>query len=716
MAEGGTRIQAFEGDELIRDAIAHGIDLRDRARDVGHDLVDAEYTYAERQAAQTMQLVQLHATVEESAALLVTMEKLLGQFVDDLGAITGEITMLQAQSAQLSVQFTNRVRIEAELRRIIRMGLVTRDAVHRICDGDINEAYVAQVNELSEQIRSIEQQTRAGMPVKAFASAKPELDRLKARAAEKIRDFLLKKVESLRAPGTNIAIIQQSVLIKYRELYAFIAERDPDVAAEVRLTYVHTVGSYYQACFERYLRFLNKMGAPAGHGHAPAGDRQDWALANLDDGGSAARKSGAAATPAATPAVTPARHFAVGDRARVLKRSLHDGAGLLIPRLTEQARQQGKLVHPEQIFASLNQLVMDNACSEYVFTTAFFTSTHKAQKAGGAGAGAVGRGGGVRKGGATQDFWLFVWNDIYDGTVKLVLAYLKQLVESTWDAITILLCIRLNAQNVRIMQRRRIPCLENYHNAVNMLLWPRFQAIMDLHLESLRKANPTALIASKATTGHVLVRRFAELTFAIHALNEEADEAMLTNGASRLRNEVESLLFKMSGEFADRRQRLMFLINNYDTITTVYRESVAATVERERAYFETVLENKMAEYVEEELKPPFAPLQRFVNEAELMDDASLQRHPAAAFDGVAQHFNAQWKAGLAGVHANVMRGFPNLACASRILHAVLVRLIMYHEKFLELWAKRFGKERRAEQPIGIQSVMVEVRRIKSSFN
>src|SRR5205823_13493576 len=64
----------------------------------------------------------------------------------------------------------------------------------------------------------------------------------------------------------------------------------------------------------------------------------------------------------------------------------------------------------------------------------------------------------------------------------------KQFVDNSYDAIGILICIRLNTQFALELQRRRVPALEGYTNQINMLLWPRFQAIMDMHIDSVKKA------------------------------------------------------------------------------------------------------------------------------------------------------------------------------------------------------------------------------------
>ena len=43
------------------------------------------------------------------------------------------------------------------------------------------------------------------------------------------------------------------------------------------------------------------------------------------------------------------------------------------------------------------------------------------------------------------------------------------------DAVGVLLMIRINAEHRRLMTRRRVSCLDDYLDRVNLLLWPRFK-------------------------------------------------------------------------------------------------------------------------------------------------------------------------------------------------------------------------------------------------
>ncbi|RKO84574.1 Sac2 family-domain-containing protein, partial [Blyttiomyces helicus] len=495
------------------------------------------------------------------------------------------------------------------------------------------------------------------------------------QAAEKCREFLLKKVETLKAPNTNIAIIQQNILLKYRDLFWFLLERYGEAAIEVRQSYVYAVGNYYMASFEKYIRSMQKL-------QTVIADKLD--LIGCEESAKRGLFTGKLALKDKT------NVFTLGDRIQVLT---NPDLGII---LTHVAEDQNMKFPYEAIFKSINRLMMDNACSEYIFTTEFFASPRsKGGRAGSVDVSSIGT----------------TFSEIFEPTLKLLQSTTKQYVDTCFDAVGILLCVRLNSQNIRIMQKRRIPCLESFMNAANMLLWPRFQAIMDLHIDSLKKAVPSKMLASKDVHPHYVTRRYAEFAASILTLNQGYDDALLTNSLLRLRTEVENLLARMSGELDNKKNRLIFLINNYDLVVSILSEYTVGSFDQEKAHFNQMLDIKTADFVEEEtLKPHFLPLMSFVTTAEASKElATLE---TGKFESVATDFNNTWKTALTTINSSVMQSFPNFQNGARILHSAFTQLLLYYRRFLTVWDKRFGNRKQSVQPVGMQSVMVEIKKFR----
>ena len=77
-----------------------------------------------------------------------------------------------------------------------------------------------------------------------------------------------------------------------------------------------------------------------------------------------------------------------------------------------------------------------------------------------------------------------------------------------------------------------MPALDGYINDTNMLLWPRFQVLMDQHAESLRRFG----VATGSRRGdellspHGITQRFAALLQGLLILSEEErDDEPLVN-------------------------------------------------------------------------------------------------------------------------------------------------------------------------------------------
>lgn len=105
------------------------------------------------------------------------------------------------------------------------------------------------------------------------------------------------------------------------------------------------------------------------------------------------------------------------------------------------------------------RVLMDNASSEYCFLTEFFSSTNTAKFP-------------MPHSPAVIANELF--GEVCGRTVHGMQDQIKVMIDQSVDAIGILLCIRINNQHQLIMQKRRIPCLDQLINALNLLLWPRF--------------------------------------------------------------------------------------------------------------------------------------------------------------------------------------------------------------------------------------------------
>jgi hypothetical protein len=111
--------------------------------------------------------------------------------------------------------------------------------------------------------------------------------------------------------------------------------------------------------------------------------------------------------------------------------------------------------------------------------------------------------------------------------------------------------------------------MDGFLNNMNMILWPRFQSLIDAHITSLKTAVVSKLLPTKEPHPHYILRRYTELCVSILILNDGYNDALLVHSLSRLRTEVLNLVGRMAAEFPGKKQMLIFWINNIDLVTSI---------------------------------------------------------------------------------------------------------------------------------------------------
>jgi hypothetical protein len=71
----------------------------------------------------------------------------------------------------------------------------------------------------------------------------------------------MEKIKSLMAPNVNVAIVQQSILLKYKTLYHFLVQRHQEAATELRLHYIQIMNGYCLSKFSKYVARMQKLQA-----------------------------------------------------------------------------------------------------------------------------------------------------------------------------------------------------------------------------------------------------------------------------------------------------------------------------------------------------------------------------------------------------------------------------------------------------------------------
>uniref|UniRef100_A0A8C1PS18 Vacuolar protein sorting-associated protein 52 homolog n=1 Tax=Cyprinus carpio TaxID=7962 RepID=A0A8C1PS18_CYPCA len=599
-------IQANLEDDLVKEALRTGVDLRQYSKQVETELQRIEQASIKDYIKESQNIASLHNQITACDSILERMEGMLSSFQSDLSSISSEIQTLQQQSVSMNLRLKNRQAVRSQLSQLVDELVVPSTMISVILDSPVTEQeFLEQLHELNSKINYAKE--LSFKETLACSDIQDIVDRLKIKAVSKIREFILQKIYSFRKPMTNYQI-PQNTLLKYRFFYQFLLANERTVAKEVRDEYVDTMSKIYFSYFKSYSGRLLKVQYPY-----------------------------------------------------------------------------------ETLFRSQHYALLDNGCREFLFLSDFF----------------------MVAGNSALD----LFNSIMGKTLSMFLKNLSTYLSDCYDSIAVFLCIHIILRFRAITVKRNIPALDKYWEAVLELLWPRFELILEMNIQSIRNTDPQKL-GVLDTRPHYITRRYAEFSSAVVSINQTFPNERTHTLLGQLQVEVENFVLKMAAEFPSRRDQLIFLINNYDMMLGVLMER-AADDSKEVEGFQQLLLARTQEFIEEILSPPFGGMIAFVKESEaLIEKGQLDklRNDEARITQLVRGFSSTWKQSVEALSQDVMRSFTNFKNGTSIIQGALTQLIQYYHGFHKVLSQpTFRSLAVRSELINLHHLMVEVKKHKPNF-
>ncbi|KAL0962345.1 hypothetical protein UPYG_G00338890 [Umbra pygmaea] len=663
-------IQANLEDDLVKEALKTGVDLRQYSKQVEAELQRIEQASIKDYIKESQNIASLHNQITACDSILERMEGMLSGFQSDLSSISSEIQTLQQQSVSMNMRLKNRQAVRSHLSQLVDELVVPGAMIQVILESSVTEqVFLEQLHELNNKINFAKE--LSFRETLACSDIQDIVDRLKIKAVTKIREFILQKVYSFRKPMTNYQI-PQNTLLKYRFFYQFLLANERTVAKEIRDEYVDTMSKIYYSYFKSYSGRLLKVQ------YEEVADKDD--LMGVED----TAKKGFFSKPSLKSRNTI---FTLGQRGAVLSPAELEGP-ILIP----HTAQRGDSRYPyETLFRSQHYALLDNGCREFLFLSDFF----------------------MVAGNSALD----LFNSVMGKTLSLFLKSMSTYVSDCYDSIAVFLCIHIVLRFRAITAKRAIPALDKYWEAVLELLWPRFELILEMNIQSIRNTDPQKL-GVLDTRPHYITRRYAEFSSAIVSINQTFTSERTHALLGQLQVEVENFVLKMAAEFPSRRDQLIFLINNYDMMLNVLMER-AADDSKEVEGFQQLLQARSQEFIEEILSSPFGGMIAFVKESEaLMEKGQLDRlkNDEARITQLVRGFSSTWKQSVEALSQDVMRSFTNFKNGTGIIQGALTQLIQYYHGFHKVLSQpTFRSLAVRSELINLHHLMVEVKKHKPNF-
>ncbi|KAI7758686.1 hypothetical protein LZL87_007077 [Fusarium oxysporum] len=531
-------------DDINFDAVFGGLSLKELATSEPPDtttISNRKPKTAEESENDRTKLEDLHRSIEACDDVLNSVEINLANFRNDLAMVSADIESLQIRSTALNRRLENRKQVEKALGPLVEELSLPPEVISKISEGHIDETWAKMLAELDRRSTLFKKKSET-QTSNAAKDLEPILEKLTFKACA-LR-------YSLRSPHINAQIIQQQSFLRYKDLYTFLHKHHPTLANEIALAYMNTMRWYYLNQFSRYEKALGKI-------RLHILDKND-ALGHED----ATRKATVLSSNRAPG--PPHDAFNLGRRIDLLKTNNQIA-------LSSYLAEEDQTTHYLEVpFRNFNLALIDNATAEYTFMATFFSPALSYSQ-------------------ISKNF-----NYVFEATFELGRTLSKTLIGETYDALGLLLCIRLNQHLAFELQRRKVPAVDGYINATTMLLWPRLQVIMDRHCDSVRHlsnavpAKPSRAEAAKLSAApHVVTQRFGQLLHGLLALSTDAgDDEPVVSSLRRLRSEVEAFLTRHAELFGDKRKSGRFLYNNYSLILTIISDANGKLADEQQEHFE----------------------------------------------------------------------------------------------------------------------------------
>ncbi|KAG1704106.1 hypothetical protein DVH05_006118 [Phytophthora capsici] len=704
-------LELFQQDGVIKEALSKGVDLREYVQQIDQELRAAEAASVEQYVMKSSDIVELHDEVQDCDNLLAKMQEMLLGFQADLGGISDEIRHLQDESIGMNVKLKNRRETEEKLQSYLDQVAVAPSLVKTIDEGEVNEVYLHALVTLNGKLRytALSDPDPSGSSfdlvpsqTAAFNDVDAQLKKLKARAVARIREFLLAKMNEVKKPKTNVQMVQQNTLLPMKYLVTFLADNAPEVEGEFREVYAEAMSKTLVNVFRSYHTGLMKF-------HEEVAARTDVIVVDEQSlkGIFSSRVNLSKRNDT----------FSVTEREKILETASAP------PLILHVAQQEGLKLPYEAVFRNVQQHLMDSATSEYLFLIEFFKPSNQPEN--------VFR---------SRDLFMRV----FAKTLSLCLENMENYLFTCYDSIGLLLMIRLTYAQRLVMEKRRIPCLDAYFDRVALLLWPRFKAVFDLNLMSVKNAKVKKL-GPIDLHPHFVIRRYAEFASSILSLSLYTQQSqsksggdgsaissaqMHENGAgdmvltnlTMMRDEILGLLTRLSEQHSNAKDKCVFLINNYDLVLTHFEER--RVVSEETSKFEELLAGQREKFVEEELMAYYAKLIQFVRQHEQVTlgkgatstAGGSQPVDTAQIEKIVREFAATWKAGIEKMNSNVMTYFANFRNGMEILKQVLTQLLLYYTRFVEIVKRSYQRPPPFNSDIvTTQEILYEIKKYSRSF-
>lgn len=300
------------------------------------------------------------------------------------------------------------------------------------------------------------------------------LNILKAIILERSKKFIISRIKILRSGRPIPSQRVQQQLLQVKQIYTFIVKNNYSLALEIRQAYSYTMKWYYREYFGRYIRSLTIL-------QFKNIDTQ-YSLGNVLFNSSNANGGGSYASSLFTNYLgstfaTTVTNDMINEYFQILKRLTiltQEDNTVMVSQIAEHNNNENFI---EIGFKNLNLGILDNFTVEFDFMRKFFQISDNVAEVHG------------------------LVEQIFQPTFEKALQYTENVLinQYVYDIFGVLISIRVANQLIIESRKRAVETIENYMEDQLILLWPKFQQLIDYQAESLNSIDVTQIVLNKET-------------------------------------------------------------------------------------------------------------------------------------------------------------------------------------------------------------------------
>ena len=138
--------------------------------------------------------------------------------------------------------------------------LLPEELINDLCNKDIDSdqrAYLANLERFNKMLMKGKNAQVADS--QALEEVRPEMEKLKFKVVSRARNYIISKLNNLRKPKSNFQIYQESVLLKFKPMVAFLREHSMDTYIELTNIYAEIMDQVYYNHLKQYFTDTAKL-------------------------------------------------------------------------------------------------------------------------------------------------------------------------------------------------------------------------------------------------------------------------------------------------------------------------------------------------------------------------------------------------------------------------------------------------------------------------